>query len=155
MSSEVSIGFVGAGKMASALAKGFVQGGITSAGKLIASDPMQAARSEFEKLGGRSTAENNQVFAASQITIIAVQPAQVTRVLRQASTHIRAHHLIVSIAAGITLAKLEADLPENARVIRVMPNTPALVGASASAYALGASATPQDAATVDRLLLAV
>jgi len=155
MSSEVTVGFVGAGKMASALAKGFIQGGIVSKAKLIASDPVASTRDEFEKLGARSTADNNQVFASSQIIVIAVKPGQVSSVLRQASPHIRDHHLIVSIAAGITLAKLEADLPEGTRVVRVMPNTPALVGASASAYALGSFATDRDAATVQRLLSAV
>src|SRR4051812_22426224 len=112
MSSEVTIGFLGAGKMASALAKGFIQGGITSANNVIASDPIAEARGEFEKLGARSTADNNAVFDASQVVIIAVKPAQVTRVLKQASARVHSRHLIISIAAGITLSRLAGDLPE-------------------------------------------
>ena len=65
------------------------------------------------------------------------------------------HHLLISIAAGVTLAKLEGALPPGARVIRVMPNTPALVGAGASAFALGKSATAADGELAKGLLSAV
>ena len=64
-------------------------------------------------------------------------------------------HLLVSIAAGVTLNKLEAGLPMKSRVIRVMPNTPALVGAAASGYALGTHATPEDGELAQQLLSAV
>jgi pyrroline-5-carboxylate reductase len=65
------------------------------------------------------------------------------------------NHLLISIAAGVTLAKLESALPPGARVIRVMPNTPALVGRAASAFALGKCATPADGELARRLLSAV
>ncbi len=64
-------------------------------------------------------------------------------------------HLLISIAAGVPIARLESALDAGARVIRVMPNTPALVGASATAYALGKSATPGDAALTDKIFSAV
>jgi pyrroline-5-carboxylate reductase len=152
MGSELQIGFLGAGKMASALAKGFVQAGIASASRLIASDPVKEARSEFEKLGVRSTVEASDVYRNADVLFIAVKPAQVGDLLRKEAGHIRPRHLLVSIAAGITLSKLESALPERIRVVRVMPNTPALIGASASAYALGTSATADDGAVVQRLL---
>jgi pyrroline-5-carboxylate reductase len=152
MGSELQIGFLGAGKMASALAKGFVQAGIASASHLIASDPVKEARSEFEKLGGRSTVDASDVFSTADVVFIAVKPAQVGDLLRKEAGHIRPRHLLVSIAAGITLSKLESALPERIRVVRVMPNTPALIGASASAYALGTSATADDGSVVERLL---
>lgn len=155
MASEVKIGFLGAGKMASALAKGFIHAGLASADQLIASDPMKEARSEFEKLGAHATLEARDVFEAADIVFIAVKPAQVGDLLKNESAHIRHRHLIISIAAGVTLSKLEAALPEHIRVVRVMPNTPALIGASASAYALGSTASQEDAATVQRLLASV
>ncbi|MDB6038013.1 MAG: proC, partial [Verrucomicrobiales bacterium] len=155
MASEVKIGFLGAGKMASALAKGFIHGGIASAARLIASDPIKEARAEFEKLGARSTLEARDVFDESDVVFIAVKPAQVGDLLKKESAHIRHRHLIISIAAGVTLSKLEAAVPEHIRVVRVMPNTPALIGASASAYALGSSASQEDAAMVQRLLASV
>ena len=64
-------------------------------------------------------------------------------------------HLLISIAAGVTLARMEAALPAGARVIRVMPNTPALVGASASAFACGKSATPEDGQLAQKLFSSV
>jgi pyrroline-5-carboxylate reductase len=68
---------------------------------------------------------------------------------------LKERHLLVSIAAGVTLAKMEANLPAGIRIIRVMPNTPALVGASASAFALGKTATPDDGQIVSTLFSAV
>ena len=75
--------------------------------------------------------------------------------LAEIRDHFTEKHLLISIAAGVTLAKLEAGLGAGARVIRVMPNTPALVGASATAFALGKSATAADGELAKKLLSAV
>ena len=86
------------------------------------------------------------------VLILAVKPHQVAGVLEEIRGSFTKKHLLISIAAGVTLAKLEAGLGAGARAIRVMPNTPALVGASASAFASGKSALPEDAALVQKLL---
>src|SRR5436190_15437973 len=137
MSAKLTIGFLGAGKMATALAKGFIRAGLVTAKKVIASDPSQAACAAFTKETGANTIASNQdLIELSQVLILAVKPQQVDEVLTETAQTLTEKHLLISIAAGITLAKLEAGLPPGARVVRVMPNTPALIGASASAFAL-------------------
>jgi pyrroline-5-carboxylate reductase len=156
MGNTLRIGFLGAGKMASALATGLVKSGVSTARDLIASDLIEDARAAFAKsVGCRVTASNMEVADSSDILILAVKPDQVPGVLAEISNHLTERHLLISIAAGVTLAKLAAPLKENARVIRVMPNTPALVGASASAFALGKAAKVEDAAFAQRIFSAV
>jgi pyrroline-5-carboxylate reductase len=89
------------------------------------------------------------------VILLAVKPSQVREVLTEISSQITARHLLVSIAAGVTLERLAAPLPAGTRLVRVMPNTPALVMASASAYALGKSATIADGQLVQKLFSAV
>jgi pyrroline-5-carboxylate reductase len=156
MAATLKIGFLGAGKMASALAKGFVASKIVSPKQIIASDVMEPARKAFEKDVGATVADSNaEVLQFATVLVLAVKPGQVAAVLNEIKPAFTAKHLIVSIAAGVTLAKLESALPLRARVIRVMPNTPALVGAGASGYALGSHATPEDGELAQQLLSAV
>ncbi len=156
MESTLAIGFLGAGKMASALASGFVRAGLTTKERIIASDVNQAALKSFsESVGARGTVSNPEVAQFATVLIVAVKPDQVADLLRELSPHLTAKHLIISIAAGVTLAKMEALLPAGARAIRVMPNTPALVGASATGFALGGKAVAEDAALVNRLFSSV
>lgn len=156
MAANVRVGFLGAGKMASALAGGFVRAGITGPDGILASDPVPEARKGFaQAVAARTTAANIEVVDFAEVVFIAVKPDQVASLLREISAKATGRHLFVSIAAGVTLARMEDELPPGSRVIRVMPNTPALVGASASAFALGKTATKEDAALVSRLLSSV
>ena len=156
MSSVLKMGFLGAGKMATALAKGFLQAGLVSADHLIASDPYEAARVALgQDTGAKTTALNADVLKFADVILLAVKPDQVSGVLAEARPHFTPRHLLLSIAAGVPLARMEAALPEGARVVRVMPNTPALVGASASAFALGQAARPEDAELVQKLFSSV
>jgi pyrroline-5-carboxylate reductase len=156
MASKSTIGFLGAGKMATALAKGFVKAGLVTPKQIIASDPSDAARAAFAReVGAKTTAVNAEVVKFAEVLILAVKPDQVTGALAEIRERFTDKNLLISIAAGVTLAKLEAGLGAGARVVRVMPNTPALVGASASAFALGQSALPADAELAQKLLSAV
>ena len=156
MASKLTIGFLGAGKMATALAKGFIRAGLATSKQVIASDVSEAARLAFAKeTGAKTTASNPEVAKFAEVLVLAVKPDQVAGALAEIREHTSEKHLLVSIAAGVTLAKLEAGLGGEARVIRVMPNTPALVGASATGFALGKSATVADAETATRLFSAV
>ena len=156
MASYLRIGFLGAGKMASALAKGIVKAGVSRPEDLIASDVVEAARAAFAKeVGCKVTARNVEVAEVADILIVAVKPDQVEGALQEVAGKLTDRHLVVSIAAGVTLARLAGALQKGARVIRVMPNTPALVGASASAFALGGAATADDAALAQRIFSAV
>jgi pyrroline-5-carboxylate reductase len=154
---RVSIGFLGAGKMATALARGVISAGVVPAERVLASDPILAARQAFaQATGARVTDSNTEVLAGSDIVVIAVKPDQVVGLFGElAASWNTERHLVVSIAAGVSLARMEAAGPSGLRVIRVMPNTPALVGASASAYAVGSSATCADAEVVQEFFASV
>ena len=156
MASRLTIGFIGAGKMATALAKGFIQAGLVAPDDIIASDTSEAACAAFAReVGSKTTAFNPDVVKFAEVLILAVKPGQVAAVLADVRDHFTENHLLVSIAAGVPLAKLETGLDGSARVIRVMPNTPALVGASASAFASGGSAQRTDIQLVQKLFSAV
>jgi pyrroline-5-carboxylate reductase len=153
---NLRIGFLGAGKMASALAKGIVKAGVARPEDLIASDVIEAARAAFGKdVGCKVTGSNAEVVELADVLIVAVKPDQVEGLLKELAGKISARHLIVSIAAGVTLARIGGALQTGARIVRVMPNTPALVGASASAFSLGGSATAEDAALTQKIFSAV
>ncbi len=156
MSEPLKIGFLGAGKMATALARGFVRAEITFPKEISASDPHPGARKNFaSEVGAKTCVANLDVAKSANILILATKPDQVADVLAEISGAFTKNHLLISIAAGVTLAKLEAALPAGARVIRVMPNTPALVGAGASAFALGKNATAANGDLAKKLLSAV
>ncbi len=156
MSSELTVGFVGAGKMATALAKGWVKAGLCSSSQIIASDAAPAAREAFAREVGARTVESNLEAAGNAVVLVlAVKPDQVLAVLRGLRSALGAGHLLVSIAAGVPLTRLQEAAGEGVRMVRVMPNTPALVGECAAAYALGAHATTEDAALAQRLFSAV
>jgi len=135
MATPLKIGFLGAGKMATALAKGFVRAEIAFPKEISAADPFEAARQHFaDELGTETVASNLEIARAATVLILATKPDQVTAALAEIREAFTKKHLLISIAAGVTLAKLEAGLPKGAHVIRVMPNTPALVGEGASAF---------------------
>lgn len=156
MAANLTVGFLGAGRMASALAKGLIRAGIAGPEAILASDISAGAREAFAAaVAARTTGFNRDVVEFASVLIIAVKPGQVGPLLHEIEPSITERHLLISIAAGITLGSMEAELPEGARVVRVMPNTPALVGASASGFALGRGATPEDAELVSRMLSSV
>jgi pyrroline-5-carboxylate reductase len=156
MSSALKIGFLGAGKMASALAKGFIRANITAPDSVIASDVFEPARAAFAKeTGTKAVASNLEVILATKVLVLAVKPDQVNSVLWEIRESFTPAHLLISIAAGVPLVRIENALPANSRVIRVMPNTPALVGASASAFATGKTTTPEDEQLALRLFSSV
>lgn len=150
------VGFIGAGKMATALARGLVSAGFTAADHIIACDVVAAAREQFAATTkSRVVASSIDVVAESQIVVLAVKPQQMAGVLTELQGHITSQHLVISIAAGVPLKLLVAGLGEQTRAVRVMPNTPCLVGASASGFAIGGAATKDDVKLVEQLLSAV
>jgi pyrroline-5-carboxylate reductase len=156
MAAKLTIGFLGAGKMATALARGFINAELVFPREIIASDPYETARKHFAtEVGAPVTTANPEVAKFASVLILATKPDQVAAVLAEIHPFFTAKHLLISIAAGVPVAKLEAALPAGARVIRVMPNTPALIGAGASAFAPGKHATPGDAELAGKLLSAV
>ncbi len=156
MSESLRIGFLGAGKMATALAHGWIQAGLVTAKNVCASDPVAAAREHFTKTTGASAiADNPRVVAQGDILILAVKPQNMTELLDALKPALEPRHLLISIAAGVTLQQIGARVGAERRIIRVMPNTPCLVGASASAFAAAPTALPADIETTQRLLASV
>jgi pyrroline-5-carboxylate reductase len=156
MAAKLTIGFLGAGKMATALARGFIANGLVTPRQVFGSDPFPAARADFgRETGARILNDNQELARLASVLVLATKPDQTLPVLRGIGSGFTRRHLLISIAAGVTTARLESALPERSRVIRVMPNTPALLGASASGFALGKAATRPDGQLVLRLFSAV
>jgi len=143
--------------MARALAQGFVQAGLLDSDQIVAHDVVDAAAQSFATLtpGAIVVASNQAVAQAAKVIFLAVKPQQVPAVLADLKGHVTDQHLFVSIAAGVRLATLSEGLGGKGRLVRVMPNTPCLVQASASAFCLGPKATPTDGETLRTLLGAV
>jgi pyrroline-5-carboxylate reductase len=150
------IGLIGAGQMATALGQGFVKAGLVDPGRLLASDPVAEARERFaQATGAQAVDDNRRVAADSDVVLLAVKPQQIGKALETLRPVLTPQKLVVSIAAGIRLGLLARELGAEARLVRVMPNTPCLVGKGASAYCLGGKATADDGKLVGRLLGAV
>ncbi|WP_165248418.1 pyrroline-5-carboxylate reductase [Paludisphaera soli] len=146
-------GFLGAGRMASALVKGMIRAGVATPDRIAASDPISAARDELGREAGISVHPTNRpVLDSADVIVLAVKPQSMAAVLAEIAPALAPRHLIVSIAAGVSIVTMADALGASARIVRVMPNTPALLGEGASAFALGPNATDADAEAVHRLL---
>jgi pyrroline-5-carboxylate reductase len=151
------IGSIGAGRMATALARGFVGSKTVAPDAIVAADPSEAARAAFvrEVPGATIGRDNATVAGSAEVVLLAVKPQQMNDALAEIRAALQQDALVVSIAAGVTLARLAAGLPANQRIVRVMPNTPCLIGRGASAYSLGPHATAEDGLLVAKLLASV
>jgi pyrroline-5-carboxylate reductase len=150
------VGFLGAGRMATALARGWLAAGLIKADRTLASDPVQQSRQSFLSATGIPAIDDNrQVVTNSNLLVLAVKPQSMPALLDEIRAGVTPEHVVVSIAAGVTLGQLAERLGSDRRLVRVMPNTPCLVGASASGYAPDETATAEDIALVHRLLNAV
>jgi pyrroline-5-carboxylate reductase len=179
-SGDLRVGFLGAGMMAEALARGFDTAGVAQLRNMTAFDVAQPRREVFASAGATVVSSNQDVVARADVLFICVKPYGVKQLLQEVGPSLTDRHLVVSIAAGVTLADLQAAAGPSARVVRVMPNTPCMVGTSvsrhdahappqsrsptpacshsgqtAAALCLGAKATPADGELVTRLLNSV
>ena len=150
------IGFIGGGKMGEALINGILRAGLSSSDKIMVSDVDKKRLQILEKEAGiKTTQDNKKITSDSDIIILAVKPNMMGNILDELNSEITSKHLIISIAAGVPLSFMESSLNEGCRVVRVMPNTPCLVGETAAGYALGKNATQADGKLVGQLLDAV
>ena len=146
------IGFIGCGAMARALAGGLVEAGVAPS-QILASDPIAPARSHFEQaIGAKAVEDNGEVVSQSDVVVIALKPGVVAGALAALDPEISLRPLWISIAAGIPLSTLLGSLPAGARVVRTMPNTPALVGAGSTAYFPAPSVPEADLELVEGVL---
>ena len=150
---KYNIGFIGSGKMAGAIIKGLLKSGFTTPEHLLATQVEKTGVAEKSaELGIEVILDNTILTQKSDIIFIATKPNQVIDVLTEISPFISSNKLIVSIAAGVRTEKIEANLPLNTRVIRVMPNTPALIGEGMSGMVRGKYATEEDLNYIYELL---
>ena len=156
----VKLFVIGAGKMGGAIAGGLVAKKMFSPEEVAAFDVSAAAAEAFARRVGCAAysrfEEAAAAFAESPTVLLAVKPQVLDSALamwKNAAAPL-AEKLVVSIVAGVTIGKLAQSIGGE-RIVRVMPNTPALVGAGAAAYAPGAGATEEDAALVEKILSAV
>src|SRR5512139_247491 len=127
------IGFIGGGNMAEALIKGMTSRGMNS---IVVSEPSEERRKYLEQSYGITTTQHNREVASScSLIILAIKPQNMAAVLDEVKDVITPEKTVVSIAAGITLAFLQSKLPTK-RLVRVMPNTPALVQEGMSVLSL-------------------
>ncbi|XP_046674084.1 pyrroline-5-carboxylate reductase 2 [Homalodisca vitripennis] len=153
----LKVGFLGGGRMAHALAKGFISAGLTKGENIIAScHPDDVALADaFKGIGSTVTFKNTEVARGSEVIIVSTKPSVVPTVLTEAHSDISTRNLIISVAMGVTIKQLESLLPKGSRVVRAMPNTPALVKEGASVFVCGSSATKEDAGLTKKLFEAV
>ena len=155
MPNNNNIGFIGAGMMASSLIGGIVSKNLRTADQIYCSDPYPPAREAAAAKGYNATESNAEVCANSHDAIfLAVKPNCIAGACGDIAASEDTGAVIISIAAGVTLETLEEALPGR-RVVRVMPNTPCLVGEAACGFALGARANDEDRTLVKTLLDAV
>lgn len=148
---------IGAGNMAKALVGGIVEAGLAKAEDCVATDIFPEARAAFtEATGVEAINDNNAAVARADVVLLAVKPQALGDVLAGLSSGDGlSDRLFISIVAGVTASTIESALGAGIRVVRTMPNTPALLGCGAAGVAPGANATADDVALTLRLLNAV
>ncbi len=142
---------LGVGTMGAALIKGLAASGLVITGTA----KRGASKARVEELGATYVKDNAAAAAAAEIVVIATKPQVVPQVLAQLEGSIQPGTLVISIAAGVTTKRIEADLPEGTAVVRVMPNTPSVLGAGMSVLAPGANASEEDLALAEALFTAL
>lgn len=141
------IAFLGAGNMAGALVKGLVAAGAAAPDEILCTDVRSERLEELAKKHGVRTGKDNAEAARwADVVVLSTKPQVFDRLLPDVGRGVREDALVVSVAAGVPIAAIEARLPKGARVVRTMPNTPCLVDAGATAIAAGTHAQPEDVA---------
>ncbi|XP_023366795.1 pyrroline-5-carboxylate reductase 1, mitochondrial isoform X2 [Otolemur garnettii] len=152
----MSVGFIGAGQLAFALAKGFTAAGILAAHKIMASSPdMDLATVSALRLGVNLTPHNKETVRHSDVLFLAVKPHIIPFILDEIGADIQDRHIVVSCAAGVTISSIEKKLKmfqPAPKVIRCMTNTPAVVREGATVYAMGTHAQVEDGSLLEQLL---
>lgn len=145
-----TLGVIGGGNMAEALLRGAIKGNVLRAGEIVVSEPLPARREAMAALGLAVT-DDNAAAAACEHVLLAVKPQMMAGVLAQIAPVMRSDALVISIAAGISTARIDSLLGGRGRIVRVMPNTPMMVGEGMSGLAAGPRATDADLLWTRRL----
>lgn len=147
-----TIAFIGSGNMGGAIIGGIVGAGLVEPQNIIAADPSDKARESLaEKYGIRVTVDNLEAAREADILFLAVKPHIYPVIARQIAPVLSRETVVVTIAAGQTLAHMAEMLGESAKIVRTMPNTPALVGEGMSALCPNGNVTAEEFAAVEAI----
>jgi len=151
-----TIAFLGAGNMAEALVKGLLRAGVASPQEILCTDRRAERGPELiQRYGVRFGQSNAEAAREAAIVLLSVKPQAMNKLLEEIAPALDASKLVISIAAGVPIAAIERKVGHGVRIVRTMPNTPALVGAGATALAAGEHATEADLAQARALFDAV
>ncbi|XP_039572022.1 pyrroline-5-carboxylate reductase 1, mitochondrial isoform X1 [Passer montanus] len=156
----MSVGFIGAGQLAFALARGFTAAGVLAAHKITASSPDTdlPTVSGLRKMGVNFTVSNKDTVKSSDVLFLAVKPPIIPFILEEVGPDIEPRHIVVSCAAGVTISSIEKKLSTfcpTPKVIRCMTNTPVIVREGATVYATGTHADVEDGKLLEQLMASV
>lgn len=153
-----ALAFLGAGSMGGAILRGVVASGVAVDGGITATNRSRVSAADLADLPGVTTIAleerpdgNREALASARIVLVGVKPGMVPDLLRDIAPHLAPDAIVVSLAAGVTLATFADALGADVHVIRSMPNTPATVGKAVTGLAAGPASTPDDMALVRRL----
>lgn len=146
MPTDKKLGFIGVGNMGEALVKGLLDSKAASPAQLVLSARRPERLRELHEKYGVQTGSNAEVARHSDVVVLAVKPQILDQVLRGLAHELTREKLVISVAAGVPIAAIGRRLHPHMRIVRAMPNTPATVGAGATALALGEHATEEDLA---------
>ncbi|WP_418790536.1 pyrroline-5-carboxylate reductase [Phosphitispora sp. TUW77] len=153
MSFKKNIGFIGAGAMAEALIKSLLGRNFVDSSNIWASDVnCERGRYLMDMYGINYVQDNKELVDKAELVIHAVKPFVLGHVLDGIASDVPAGQIHISLGAGISLEFIEARLPAGIPVVRVMPNTPCLIGEGASAYTLGSSVNTEQEEIVKNIL---
>lgn len=151
----MKLGLIGCGKMGRALVEGALKSNIVKAEDAFVYSRTEFARDTIQKeLGVQVVDSNVEVSQKADVVLLCTKPNDIPLVLLELSNEAECltNTLLISTAAGLTIEKLESLTPQDVRLVRCMPNTPALIGQGAAAYTLGSAATSQDAELTCKVL---
>ncbi len=146
------IGFIGGGNMATAIINGLIAGGV-SPSNIMVSDPNDASRDFFNQQGMRTTTDSAELIDFAEVIVLAIKPQLFANVLPEFAGLFKEGKLVVSIAAGISVATIE-ELIQYDNIVRCMPNTPALIQQGATGLFASDKVSQVDKITAERILSA-
>jgi len=155
MGDTYTLAIVGGGRMGEAIAAGLVAAGTLAADEIVVAEPSAERRELFERQGIATVVDGREVASRAEMLLLAVKPQIIDAVVAHIAGEVGEGTLVVSIAVGVPTARLEALLPDGTAVVRVMPNTPTMVGQGMAAISGGSAATEEQVERVRGIFQAV
>ena len=147
------IGFIGLGNMARAIIVGILNNAIVSEGSVIGYDKLPAAKNAaIERYGIAMADSNTDVVKRADVVVLAVKPQVIGEVIEEIAPEVSDDTIFISIAPGKSIDWLTGRFGKEVKIVRCMPNTPALVGEGMTGYCVSKSVTAEDKQIVERIL---